>query len=333
MEKIKKTKELMVCISCNYSCSYESEFNRHLLTLKHKHRTKLELLEHKNKQKNKEIYNCESCDFKCYHKKNYKSHTLLHTSTNKQENKKFTCLCGKLYKARNSLWYHKKNCLFSKVNNNDNDMLFKKGETSHVSDNELMMMVVKQNNELIQKNSELQTDMLEVLKKGLITNNTINNNHNKTFNVQLFLNETCKDAMNITEFIDSIQVQLSDLDRIGNMGFANGISDIIVKELKLIDITKRPMHCSDLKRETLYIRDEDKWEKEDNEKLKFYKMINSLSAKNLQMLPLWKKANPLFHDSTSITNDTYNRIIIETLESNKENHEKIVKNIAKEVKI
>ena len=154
-----------------------------------------------------------------------------------------------------------------------------------------------------------------------------------TFNVQLFLNETCKDAMNITEFIDSIQVQLSDLDRIGNMGFANGISDIIVKELKLIDITKRPMHCSDLKRETLYIRDEDKWEKEDNEKLKFYKMINSLSAKNLQMLPLWKKANPLFHDSTSITNDTYNRIIIETLESNKENHEKIVKNIAKEVKI
>jgi hypothetical protein len=139
--------------------------------------------------------------------------------------------------------------------------------------------------------------------------------------------------MNISDFVDSLKIQLADLDRIGHSGYASGISDIIVKELKLIDVTKRPVHCSDLKRETMYIRDEDKWEKEDNEKQKLLKMIHSVSNKNLQMLPLWKLENPSFHDSSSVTNDRYNRIILETLDNNKENVEKIVKNILKEVKI
>tara|TARA_B110000261_G_C13037205_1_gene338798 strand:+ start:74 stop:865 length:792 start_codon:yes stop_codon:yes gene_type:complete len=235
----------------------------------------------------------------------------------------FSCWCGKSYKARNSLWYHKKKCTFNETI----------PELNTVSDNELMMIVIQQNKELIQKNTELQTDMLEVLKKGLTTNNTINNNNNKTFNIQVFLNETCKDAMTINDFVDSIKIQLSDLDRIGHVGFVSGISDIIVKELKSIDVKKRPLHCSDVKRETLYIRDEGKWEKGEDDKQKITNMINSVSHKNIQMIPQWREAHPNFQDSASPINDRYNRIILGSLDNSKENNDKIMKNIAKEVKI
>jgi|TARA_B110000114_G_scaffold121281_1_gene127054 hypothetical protein len=277
-------------------------------------------------------YSCIYCHYNTARKSQYDRHILTakHQKIVNGSKKVPTssivskCPCGKQYKYESGYYRHFKKCNYQ-LDLQETDTK----DFNEMSQKDLMIMVIQQNKELIQKNSDLQTDMMEVLKKG--THN--HNSHNKTVNIQFFLNETCKDAMNISDFVDSLKIQLADLDRIGHSGYASGISDIIVKELKLIDVTKRPVHCSDLKRETMYIRDEDKWEKEDNEKQKLLKMIHSVSNKNLQMLPLWKLENPSFHDSSSVTNDRYNRIILETLDNNKENVEKIVKNILKEVKI
>jgi len=152
-------------------------------------------------------------------------------------------------------------------------------------------------------------------------------------NLNFFLNETCKDAMNITDFVESIQIQLRDLDKIGESGFVSGISDIIVNKLKSIDVTKRPVHCSDAKRETMYVRDANKWEKEDDNKQKMHKMIDTLSHNNLIKLSDWKDAHPLSRESSSCQSDQYNQIVLGALDTSKENNIKIIKNIAKEVKV
>ena len=149
---------------------------------------------------------------------------------------------------------------------------------------ELVIEIIKQNQELQKQNNELQKQMLEVIKNGT-TNNSTNivgnttNSHNKAFNLQFFLNETCKDAMNIGEFVDSLKLQLSDLEKVGEAGYIEGISSIIVKNLKELDITKRPVHCTDKKRETIYIKDDNKWEKEDDNKTKLRKAIKKISSK------------------------------------------------------
>jgi hypothetical protein len=359
MEITKESKVNISCVLCDFLCRYESEYSRHVLTRKHKNRTSIVFFQktfsektEEKKEENNEYYKCcVPCDYICDKKSDYTKHiltckhkTLESKEVNGTDNNgsSIQCDCGKLYKARNSLWYHKKKCrgpqnkcVETLPSRSDAQLVFSENVLNkklQVCDNQLIMMVIQQNKELIKQNSELQSDMREVLKKCVTTNNTINNNH-KTFNIQLFLNETCKDAMNITDFVDSIKIQISDLDRLGDSGFATGISDIIVKELQSIEVNKRPVHCSDIKRETMYIRDEDKWEKEDTEKQKMQNMILSVSHKNLKMLPQWQEAHPSFHDSKSSTSDRYNRIILGSLDNTKENNEKIIKNIAKEVKI
>jgi hypothetical protein len=188
-------------------------------------------------------------------------------------------------------------------------------------------MLVKQN-----------TELLEVLKNG--TNNTvISNNHsnNKTFNLQFFLNETCKDAMNIMDFVNSIQLQLSDLETVGKLGFVEGISNIITTNLKALDITQRPVHCTDNKRETIYIKDENKWEKEDEQKVKLRKAIKRVATKNLCLIPKFKEAHPDCNSSSSKYSDQYNKIIIEACggsgNNDLEKEDKIIRNIAKNVTI
>jgi hypothetical protein len=266
---------------------------------------------------------CKSCDFVCRSTYEWNRHlmTLKHTirtNTNESAPKapKASCLCGKQYKHASSLWNHKKKCVVQ------NDKIA-------VDKDKLIEM-------LVEKNTELQSDMLDLLKKGTTTqnnNNTMNHSHNKTFNLNFFLNDTCKDAMNITDFVESIKIQLGDLDTIGESGFVSGITDIIVKELRTIDVSKRPVHCSDAKRETMYVRDADKWEKEDDINQKLNQMIDTLSHNNLKKLSDWKEAHPHSKDSTSVQSDQYNRIIIGALDTSKENNNKIIKNIAKEVKI
>jgi hypothetical protein len=168
-------------------------------------------------------------------------------------------------------------------------------------------------------------------------NNSMNNSHNKTFNLQLFLNETCKDAMNIMDFVDSLKIQLSDIESIGELGFVNGISKFIIKNLKALDENMRPVHCSDPKRESLYVKDANVWEKEDSENKKIKKAIKYISHKNICAIPEWKAKYPDCIYSDSKKSNQYNHIVIEAMggsgDNDAEKANKIVKKISKEVNI
>jgi hypothetical protein len=179
---------------------------------------------------------------------------------------------------------------------------------------------------------------MEVIKNGMIhnSNNTTNtNSHNKAFNLQFFLNETCKNAMNIMDFADSIQLQLSDLENVGQAGYVEGISNIIVKNLKALDITERPIHCTDKKRETMYIKDEDKWEKEDDDKKIIKKVIKKVACKNQRLLMKYKEEHPGCNYSESKFSVQYSKLVIEAMggagNNDEEKETKIIKNITKEV--
>jgi hypothetical protein len=206
----------------------------------------------------------------------------------------------------------------------------------------LVLEIVKSNNDLQKQNSGFQNQMFnsfnEVIKNGVNSNNNINNinninSHNKTFNLQFFLNETCKDAMNMSEFIDSMKLQLSDLESVGKLGFVDGISNIIINNLNALDVEKRPVHCSDSKRETMYIKDQDKWEKEDDELNKMKQMIRQVRDKNISLINSWRDLYPECLLSNSKKTDQYNNICMESFGFKKEREEKIISKIAKSVVI
>ena len=312
---------------------------------------------------------CKTCDFKCCKKSDWERHVntkkheyrhngnILETPGNNlaPKNAEIFCDCGKSYNSHSGLWKHKKSCPCvnqngSKENTNNNEKI----ELHDLVD--LVKILVKENSDLKSMMIEQQSTMmdkvidtqnkfleqsnnvtLEIMKNGInnTTNNTNNNNsHNKAFNLNFFLNETCKNAMNINDFVDSIKLQLNDLISIGELGYVEGISNIIVKKLNDLDETQRPIHCTDKKRETVYIKDEDKWEKDDEEKKKLRKVIGKVAFKNQKLFPQFKEKYPDYNDAKSKYSDQYSKIVIESFEdSNKEKQDKVIKKITKEVLI
>jgi hypothetical protein len=252
----------------------------------------------------------------------------------------FSCHCGKEYKYRQGLYSHRKICttLVNKELLNKECINEESINECQLNDNEIKMLtnvvldVIKHNQELTHQNKELTNKLFDICKNNIPNTNI--NSHNKTFNLNLFLNEQCKDAMNIMDFVDSLKIQLSDLESVGKLGFVEGISNIIIKNLKALDIHKRPVHCSDSKRETIYIKDENKWEKEDDDKKKLRKAIKYIAHKNSNMLFLFKSKYPDCVYSNSNKSDQYNKLIIETMggqgNNDTEKENKIIKNIAKE---
>ena len=240
-----KNAEKFHCIICDFHCSKKSNFDKHIMTRKHENTAKM--------LTNTDTKNAENAD--------------INLDANN-----FICECGKEYKHRQSLHNHKKQCNNIQQNLKDDFIINK----------DFIMMILKQNQEILKENGELkymimdtQNQIIKVIENGNNTTNINNtttntNSHNKAFNLNFFLNETCKDAMNIMDFVDSIQLQLSDLEKMGEIGYVEGISNIIVKNLSALDVSKRPVHCTDKKRETIYIKDENKWEK-DEEKIKYAK--------------------------------------------------------------
>ena len=195
---------------------------------------------------------------------------------------------------------------------------------------------MEKDNILIEQNSKI----IELASKQVsnITNNTNNTTNNTQFNLQFFLNETCKDAMNITDFINSLQVQIADLEKTGKLGYVEGISGIFLRGLKELDYTMRPIHCTDLKRETVYVKDENSWEKDDDEKATLKLAIQRVSRKNLRTLPRWQEENPDFRILDTKENDSYMKIALNSMggqtdEEHEKYVEKIVKNVLKEVVI
>jgi len=292
-------------------------------------------------EKHENYFNCKFCDINTSNKKDYKRHLLttkhikrVKILTNTDNicpeipllDKKFFCKCGKFYNHRQSLFTHKKTCkkteIIDSVDQDENIII----KNSDPSDKELIMLLIKEN-------SEFKNMMMKVLENGT-HNTTHTNSHNKSFNLQFFLNETCKDAMNITEFVDSLKLQLSDLESVGELGYIEGISNIIVRNLKELDVTQRPVHCTDKKRETIYIKDDDKWEKDD-EKKKMHKLVKRVADKNARLLPKFKERYPDYRKSSSPLSDQYNKILIESMggsgDNDFEKEEKIIKKVTKEV--
>jgi hypothetical protein len=323
MDKINNL--IFSCIECKYNTSNKKDYNKHLNTRKH--------------ECNIQSNNC-----------NTKNPIIV----------KLQCdICNKEYKSRVGLWRHKKNCLEVKIQEKNNyneeydenivldvneNILKTNIEVSYLSN--LILEVVKNNSELQKQNQEFQQELqkqnqdfqmqlMEICKTSNTVNNNINNNsHNKTFNLQVFLNEECKDAMNLSEFIESIHLKLPDLLNVGKLGYTEGISKIILKELNETAQNKRPVHCSDIKRETMYVKQENKWEKEGPENLTIKNAIKNIEQKNIALLMNdWKAEHPNHMKSESSENDEYLRLVNQITSGSEDNLNKVVRRIAKEVMI
>jgi len=233
-------------------------------------------------------------------------------------NASHTCECGKNYATLSGLWKHKKTCdnINTNLVNNDTEQAVKNSNNNASDKDELI-------NYLIKENQEFKSMILEFVKKDSYNQCTTNNNntntlsnnnsHNKTFNLNFFLNETCKDAMNMKDFIQSLEMSLPELEKMGEVGFAEGMSRLFVDRLNQLDITKRPIHCSDVKREIIHIKDDNKWERDNANLDRLRKIIKQLTLKNILRVDDWKKANQGCTEYNSRKNDQYLRINMEAI--------------------
>jgi hypothetical protein len=290
-----------ICNCCNYSTIRKSQYNRHILTTKHN------TLYKKNEETDPNKYVCD--------------------------------VCNKNYKSRVGLWGHKKTCGVEDSQQQDTQ---ENNETDIIVElvkqhTDFQQLLIDQNKIIIDQNQQL----IKLSSNQSITTTTINNIHTihkNKFNLNFFLNEKCKDALNITDFVKTLELKLTDLENTGKNGFVEGISQIFIRGLKELDIYKRPIHCSDIKRETMYVKDKDIWEKENEEKEKINNTIRQIAYNNVNQISGWIKENPQSIESDSCKNDLYLKILNESMggvsdEENTKYYNKIVKNISKEVTI
>jgi hypothetical protein len=305
-EKTSIINEKFKCLKCDFKCSKKGDWSRHLLTTKHKN-----------------MYNMTESDDE------------IHNNTSSYK----CAICSKNYISRNGLWLHKKKCKsvdesFPQIN----------GSNVNDSSNNIIELLINENKdfknmimELVKTNNDLQKQMIDVCQKIQPNNTNINSHNNttnnKTFNLQFFLNEECKDALNMSEFINSIELKISDLENIGKLGYVEGMSNIIIRELNDTDMYKRPVHCSDSKRETVYVKEENKWERDNSETKQMIKAVRGIDKKNYQMLTSWKNTNPKCVDSKSYECDKYMKIMSKVMDGDIENVNKVIKKVAKQVLI
>ena len=293
-----------VCELCYYVTSRKSQYVRHLTTIKHKNMSKI-------------LTNVDNSNQK--------------VSTTKIDIK-HKCVCGKYFSHRQSLSVHRKKC---NILNGVEDINKEQPITK-----ELVLQLIQQNQKLQDMLHEQHNKMYEIAKEGkcITNNNTTNTNNSNQFNLNFFLNEQCKDALNLDDFVDSLNVQLKDLEYTTSKGYAEGISNIFINALSDLNVHKRPIHCSDSKREILYIKDNGEWQKEDEVKTKLTKAIKIIGNKNIKQISEWQKAYPEYNDPSSKQNDKYMKMLCNamsgsTKEEAEKNYDKIIRNIAKEVVI
>jgi hypothetical protein len=313
-------------------------------------------------KKNDLIYNCEYCYFNTCKKTDYNRHILTqkHISnilaTNdsaKNENNdntkqyhKCSC-CNKIYSDRSGLWRHQKKCSFteekSKITEENITLVTEEKEENYEEKQnkteeellELKTMFMK----MIEINQDLQKQIVELAKesKSVINSNNTTNTTNNKFNLNIFLNEKCKDAFNITDFINGIDVGFKDFENFGRLGYVGSINHILIRELKGLDVYKRPIHCSDLKREVIHVKYNDAWVK-DEDKKHMKRAIKLIEHKNIKLVPDWLKANPKADDITTKKHEEYMKILDNSMgeikdEDNERNYDKIIRNVAKEILI
>lgn len=306
-----KGSESFYCESCNYHTTRRSQYNRHILTLKHKH-----CLQSKPCTENTKEQPIQS---------------LINT------NKEYICSCGKSYKHRQSLYNHTQQCEdnYNKYHNNKNMIVNtnesgkqpkeKTIEPSEELDYKAMFLT------MVEKNNELQQTLVDIVPK---IGNQTNSNNTNTFNIQIFLNEKCKNAMPLMEFVDKLQLQLTDLTSTAEKGYVESMSDIFIRELEGMDVTERPIHCSDIARDTLYVKNHNNWTQDDRGQTLMNNAIDKVRHENFSQLEEWIKEHPNYQDKTHTDNKEYLEIVTNCLEgSNGKSNKLVVKNIAKEVRI
>ena len=301
-------------------------------------------------------FSCNYCDYICCKKHHMFQHlkTMRHIFNKGNFVSKngniwkpsgdFICDCGKQYANKSGLWKHKKKCEYGVDKNSEDDKLKQldpntmEPSTKEIID--LMRLQMIENQELRKIMLSQQQQIIELAAKTSISNTNCNNNNNNTntFNLNMFLNEKCKDALNISEFVDNVKMQLSDLENFGQMGYVEGVSMILIKNLKDLDTYSRPIHCSDLKREVLYIKDNNQWTKETEDKPVLKSAIKQIANKNIKQIQTWKNENPGCCDAESKKNDQYMKIVMNSMsggtsEEQTNNISQIVKNVAKVVTI
>jgi hypothetical protein len=301
---------------------------------------------------------CQGCDYKCFKKFNWDRHILtakhlkstnsnkIATKNEQNEQKKDTYMChtcNKQYKDRTGLWRHKQKCKIEETVIEENYQTNEIHEIKEImkylmkENSEMKNVILEQQNMMMVQNTSTQNMMMDVIKTGT-HNTTHTNSHNKTFNLNFYLNETCKEALNITDFVSSIKVSLTDLENTGRKGYIEGISSIILKHLNNLEQYQRPIHCSDVKREVIYIKDNDKWEKECDEKPILTKAIKVIANENIKKITEWRENNPECTNSESKKNNLYLKIVSNSMngsdkEEGHKNITKIISNVAKETLI
>ena len=296
------------------------------------------------------------CDIITINKKDYNKHLLTAKhiklmDVNKElidvPQKHICSGCSKEYKSNVGLWKHKKKCTVDKPTPISTDIVTQ----TNPDDKQIIQLLIKENSDFKKENSEFKNIVLEIVKSNTIlqqqmvelcktgthnnNNNTINS-HNKTFNLQFFLNEQCKDAMNISDFANSFDLQLSDLESVGELGYVDGITKIFLDKLNAMDIYKRPMHCSDAKREILYIKDNNIWTKEEKNNPKLRQVIKNVSFNNMKLVYNWSNAYPESKNNESRMSDKYIKLVLQSSGGQGpilESENKIIRRIAKEIVI
>ena len=367
MNKNQKIPKLFFCETCDYSTYNNGDFIKHKTTRKHKSMIKSDCLAMLGNEKKSVIssnYNCSYCKFTTHIKCNYDKHLLTEKHKKNVNGEpieaKYNCSqCSKEYLNYNALWKHKKHCVVIKEREPEPEAELLENKFIHSNSpiKELFMEVFKESKELqnvlIEQNKELQNKLLEKenqlleqneqhhkeiieLTKKQTTNINTQNNTNQQFNLQFFLNETCKDAMNIVDFVNSLQLTTDDFETTGKLGFVEGISRIFIKELKKLNTEKLPIHCTDLKRETVYIKDNNIWEKENNEKQKLKWTIDRIAQLNLVQHHNWQEKYPVCIENNTKENEYFFKLAAVALggkcEDEKDKYrEKIMRNVLKEV--
>jgi hypothetical protein len=285
---------------------------------------------------------CKVCDYSTCRNSQYERHlsTKKHIEITEglQNNAyKFNCICGNKYTKRQNLYRHRKTCSVieknseEKTDSNEENITIEISEKNAENPQQMNENVIL---EFLKQNQEFQKQLLEAIKSNIGTHTT--NSHNK-FNLNVFLNETCKDAFNIGDFVSGIKLGFKDFESFGTSGYVNSISNIFIRELQDLDVTKRPIHCSDLKREVIHVKDNDTWIK-DEEKKHMKRAIKVIEHKNIKMVPDWLKANPKADDISTKKHEEYMKILDNSMgeikdEDNEKNYEKIIKNVSKKILI
>ena len=321
------------CEICNYTTVRKNNYNSHLLTAKHKSATNGNII----KQTSSTNYWCEICNYATVRKNNYKLHLLtakhkIATDGNETSNTNTCDICNKIYKDRTGLWRHKQKCITNSVVQQPIEEVCEKDE--------LIMTLLKQNTEQNRMNAELHAKVIELCKIGTINNINSNNNNNnnnthKTFNLQFFLNETCKDAVNLEDFAKAVVLQLSDIDKIGEIGYVDGMANIIETKLKTLDIHRRPIHCTDVKREVFYVKDNDKWAKDENKK-KMRALIQRMDRKLAPLLITFNNNHANRGYSSDSEHNKHQQMVIEIVggkNDDEQNEDAIIRSISKKTLI